>query len=53
MFLIDRTISDDSKEQDSTSFEELEEQADHLHKLSRATEKSPGTRFVDYSLHSL
>lgn len=46
MFLIDRTISDDSKEQDSTSFEE-QDSIDHSHKLSRAPEKPPGTRFVD------
>lgn len=45
MFLTDRTISDDSKEQDSTSFEE-QDSADHSHKLPRAPEKPPGTRFV-------
>lgn len=43
-YLIDRTISDDSKEQDS--FEE-QDSAYRSHKPSRDPEKSPGTRFVD------
>lgn len=46
MFLIDRTISDDSQEQDSTSFEE-QDSADQSHKLPSAPEKPPSTRFVD------
>lgn len=52
MFLIDRTISDDSKEHDSTSFEE-QDSADHSHKLPHAPEKSPSTRFVDLFLQLL
>lgn len=45
---VDRTISDDSQEQDSnhsTSFEE-QDSADHSHQLPRVPEKSPSTRLV-------
>lgn len=41
----DRTISDDSREQDSTSFEGRDS-VDHSHKLPRAPQKTSGTRFV-------
>lgn len=49
MFLIDRTISDDSKEHDSkysTSFEE-QDSADHLHQLPHVPEKLPSTRLAN------
>lgn len=49
MFLIDRTISDDSKEQDSkysTSFEE-QNSAEHSYQLPHVPEKLPSTRLAN------